>query len=93
VGNGEIVCDPPTKRQPDECRAMKVERVHQRKQIIVGAERCVGWAGAPISSGIVPNDAVSTLKALELGVPHPPVEVPTMQKNHRTPGSGSFIEE
>jgi hypothetical protein len=70
-----------------------VERVHQRKQIIVGAERCVGWTGAPISSRIVPNDAVSTLKSLELGVPHAPVEVPAVQKNYRASGTRSFIED
>ena len=59
----------------------------------MGAKGGVGGTRPSIPPRIVPDNTVLTLQRCELGIPHPAVEIPTVEKNDGASGTSYFVEK
>ena len=88
---GDIEGSPSAHRTPDYHRAVDVEMVHHRQDVLVVGESRLGEGGGPVASEIEAHITKAWRDLGELRTPHPPVGDARMDEDDRLSFPGRLV--
>src|SRR5690242_7927213 len=93
MGQGEINRDPSSEREPHDVGLFYLEVIEQPGKVVGVRVKQLGSRRAAIAAYVIPDHAEMLGKRVKLIVPHPAVQLTTMDQNDGRSGSLDLIKQ